>query len=176
MRCADRQPSLLALAAALLAGCGNPRPPAHEELRAPETLQVVKAPSAVIPAVVPRGDAPPAPAALPPPRTMKSWSEVRMQAAHRLASAHPETSYVGDTPETLLAIPVLEVELNGDGSIRKVVVLRHPRNALDTTQLAIDAMHRAAPFGNVSRLPRPWKFVETFLFDDDRRFKPKSLD
>ena len=38
------------------------------------------------------------------------------------------------------------------------------------------AVHRAAPFGDVSRLPRPWKFVETFLFDDDRRFKPRTLD
>ena len=99
-----------------------------------------------------------------------------MQAARRLVAAHPQSSYMGKPPLTLLAIPVLEVELNGDGSIRHVVVLRHPRQARDTTQLAIDALHRAAPFGNVSRLPRPWKFVETFLFDDDRRFKPRSLD
>jgi hypothetical protein len=28
----------------------------------------------------------------------------------------------------------------------------------------------------VSRLPRPWKFVETFLFNDDRKFKPRTLD
>ena len=43
-------------------------------------------------------------------------------------------------------------------------------------QIAIDSVHRAAPFGDVSRLPRPWKFTETFLFDDARRFKPRSLD
>jgi hypothetical protein len=28
----------------------------------------------------------------------------------------------------------------------------------------------------MSRLPRPWKFAEVFLFDDDRRFKPRTLD
>jgi hypothetical protein len=28
----------------------------------------------------------------------------------------------------------------------------------------------------VSRLPRPWKIVEVFLFDDNRRFKPRTLD
>jgi len=28
----------------------------------------------------------------------------------------------------------------------------------------------------VSHLPRPWKFIETFLFDDDRKFKPRTLD
>ncbi len=79
-------------------------------------------------------------------------------------------------PETLLAIPVLEIELNADGSIRAIDVLRHPRQARDTTQLAIDAVRRAAPFGSVARLPRPWKFAETFLFDDDRRFKPRTLE
>ena len=36
--------------------------------------------------------------------------------------------------------------------------------------------HINAPYGGVSRLPRPWKFSEVFLFDDNRRFKPRSLD
>jgi len=79
-------------------------------------------------------------------------------------------------PDQLLAIPVLEVELNGDGSVRRIEVLREPRQAKDTTKIAVDAIRRAAPFGDVSRLPRPWKFVETFLFDDDRKFKPRTLD
>ena len=38
------------------------------------------------------------------------------------------------------------------------------------------AVHRAAPFGDVSNLPRPWRFSEVFLFRDDKRFKPRSLD
>ena len=41
---------------------------------------------------------------------------------------------------------------------------------------AIDAVRRAGPFGDVSKLPRPWKFAEAFLFNDDRRFKPRTLD
>jgi hypothetical protein len=28
----------------------------------------------------------------------------------------------------------------------------------------------------VSRLPKPWKFNETFLFNDQRKFKPMTLD
>jgi hypothetical protein len=28
----------------------------------------------------------------------------------------------------------------------------------------------------VSRLPKPWKFVETFLYRDDKKFKPRTLD
>ena len=71
---------------------------------------------------------------------------------------------------------MLEIELNADGSVRRIDVLRQPRQARDTTQLAIDAVRRAAPFGDVSRLPKPWKFSETFLFDDERRFKPRTLE
>ena len=71
---------------------------------------------------------------------------------------------------------MLEIELNADGSVRRIEVLRQPRQARDTTQLAIDAVRRAAPFGDVSRLPRPWKFSETFLFDEQRRFKPRTLE
>ena len=93
-----------------------------------------------------------------------------------MVAANPEGTYIGAVPEPLLAIPVLEIELNGDGSVRRVNVQRRPTQAGDTVQLAIDAVHRAAPFGDVSHLPRPWKFSEVFLFRDDRRFKPRVLD
>ena len=113
---------------------------------------------------------------LPPPSTMRNWADVRKQAAQRMVAANPGGTYMGVPPEPLLAIPVLEIELNGDGSVRKVSVMRHPSQANDTTQIAIDAVKSAAPYGDVSRLPRPWRFTETFLFDDDRRFKPRTLD
>ncbi|WP_306524027.1 hypothetical protein [Dokdonella sp.] len=103
-------------------------------------------------------------------------SEVRLQAAHRLVASNPGGTYLGTVPDVLLAIPVLEVELHGDGSIRRINVLRRPGQAPETLQMAIDAMRRAAPFGDVSRLPRPWKFSETFLFNDERKFKPRTLD
>jgi hypothetical protein len=115
-------------------------------------------------------------AALAPPKPPRSHDELRMQAAHRLIDANPQQSYTGTVPEILLAIPVLEVDLNRDGSIKRIVVLRRPSQEPATVQLAIDALHRAAPFGDLSRLPAPWKFTETFLFNDERRFKPRSLD
>jgi hypothetical protein len=110
------------------------------------------------------------------PATMRNWNDVRRQAALRLVAANPAITYMGKVPDQLLAIPVLEVELNRDGSVRRIVTLREPRQAKDTLRIATDAIHRAAPFGDVSHLPRPWKFVETFLFDDDRKFKPRVLD
>lgn len=125
----------------------------------------------------PSGKAPAAtPQTLGPPKTPRSHAELRRQAAQRLVAANPDRTYMGTVPEVLLAIPVLEVELTADGHVRHVKVLRRPGQALDTVQLAIDAVHRAAPFGNVSGLPRPWVFSETFLFNDQRRFKPRTLD
>lgn len=94
----------------------------------------------------------------------------------RLVEANPERTYLGEVPAVLLAIPVLEIELRQDGSVKNIHVLRKPGQAPDTLQLAIDAVHRAAPFGNVSRMPQPWKFNEVFLFNDERRFKPRTLD
>jgi hypothetical protein len=113
---------------------------------------------------------------LPPPGPVRNWNELRKQAAQRIVAANPQITYMSTPPDPLLAIPVLEVELNADGSVRKIDVLRHPRQAKETTQIAIDAVRNAAPFGDVSRLPKPWRFTETFLFDDDKRFKPRTLD
>lgn len=120
--------------------------------------------------------APPRYVKLGPPGTSRSWEELRLQAAQRLVAAHPDTSFVGTPPSILLAIPILEIELNVDGSVRHITVMRVPGRAQDTLQLAIAAVHRAAPFGDVSRLKKPWKFVETFLFDEERRFMPRMLD
>lgn len=113
---------------------------------------------------------------LPAPQSPRSWGEARQQAARRLVAANPDITYMDKPPALLLAIPVMTVELNGDGSVRNISVMRYPSQARDTVNLAIAAIHRAAPFGDVSRLPKPWRFNETFLFNDDRKFKPMTLD
>lgn len=188
------------LAAMWLAGCGTrPVPPAAPAappgpLAPARPAPTATAPPAGIPlpgAQAPASPAPGstapagapvvatpsvAPAALPPAGRVRTWEEYRLQAARRLVAAHPGGTYMGPVPEPLLAIPVLEVELHADGRVREIRVLRQPGQARDTVQLAIAAVHRAAPFGPVEHLPRPWRFTEAFLFDDARRFKPRILD
>ena len=182
-----------------LAGCGlrQAAPPAATPAPAPVPSGTTRPPASPAPATsppppppppLPAAQAPPTPGLagpagrapryvkLGPPTPSRNWEEVRVQAARRLVAAHPDTSYMGQPQPLLLAIPVMEIELNGDGSIRSISVIRQPGQARDTVQLAIDALRRAAPFGDVSRLPKPWKFIETFLFNDDRRFKPRTLD
>ncbi len=113
---------------------------------------------------------------LPPPETPASWADARQQAARRLVAANPDITYMGKPPDILLAIPVMSIELHADGSIRRIAVMRYPSQARDTVETAMAAIRRAAPFGDVSRLPKPWKFNETFLFNDARHFKPMTLD
>ncbi|MDH4050589.1 MAG: hypothetical protein OEU93_03365 [Rubrivivax sp.] len=162
MRCTDERFAGLVAAVAttlLVAACGAPAPAPAPPAAPPPPAQALPAPS---------------PAA--PPRIARSWDEFRRAAALRIVAANPAGVYSGPAPDPLLAIPVLEIELDAEGQVRRITVLRVPTQAKDTTQLAIDAVRRAAPFGPVRQLSRPWKFVEVFLFDDERRFKPRTLD
>lgn len=155
----------LGLAAGGLSGCGGMPGRAPAAPPAPPPAPSTTAPGrAVRPAT-------PAPAA-----TARNWDEYQVLAARRLVQANPTSSYTGVPPQPLLAIPVLEIELYVDGSIQSIKVQRQPSQARETVQLAIDAVRRAAPFPPVGNLPKPWRFTEVFLFDDNRRFKPRSLD
>ena len=177
MRCIERGAGALLAAAISLSGCSSGGPEragtAGGVTVVTPTAPVVLAPSGPNAAAQ---EAARGAVRLAAPKPVRSWAELRLQAAQRLVAANPQGTYLGTVPETLLAIPVLEIELNSDGSVRRILVLRPPRQAKDTIEIAAAAVRRAAPFGDVSRLPRPWKFVETFLFDDDRRFKPRTLD
>jgi hypothetical protein len=106
----------------------------------------------------------------------RTWDDYRVSVGRRIIAANPNGTYTGLVPEPLLAIPVLEIDLNRDGSVRNIRVQREPSQASDTVQLAIDAVRRAGPFGDVSHLPQPWRLSEVFLFREDRKFKPRSLD
>lgn len=121
---------------------------------------------------------PPLPAPKPAEPLARDWRDYHRLAALRMIQANPDRTYTGPVPEPLKGIPILEVELHADGSIRRIEVSRRPRpaDAQHTTQLAIDAVRRAAPFPPVGHLPKPWKFTEVFLFDDHDRFKPRTLD
>lgn len=113
---------------------------------------------------------------LPPPAPPRDFDDLQQLFAQRLVAAHPEATYLGAAPDRLYAIPVLEVELERDGSVHRIVVLRRPSTGDEATRLAIAAVRNAAPYGDLSQVPKPWKVVEFFLFDDDLKFKPRTLD
>jgi hypothetical protein len=92
------------------------------------------------------------------------------------AAAHhaDQRGRAGPIPERLQSIPVVQVELNRDGSVRNVTVLRVPKFSPQTLQMAM-ADPPAGPFEPVGHLPRPWQYSETFLYNDDLKFQIRSL-
>jgi hypothetical protein len=108
----------------------------------------------------------------------RNWDEFKRSAARRMVLGSPNHAYLGKPPPMLFGIPILEVELNADGSVRHISVTRPPANvdAQDTIEIAKEAIHRAAPYGDMSKLAKPWKWTEVFLFNDKRQFKPRILD
>lgn len=179
-RCPSRRTWVLTLlASATLAACGSSgrRPAQAGASSAPSTPPAPGRTQPAAPAHPSRqslggSDVLP-PSAAGPART---WAEYRVQAARHLVRANPGGTYLGEVPDPLLAIPVLEINLNADGSVASIRVERHPRQAQDTVQIATAAVKRAAPFPPVGHLPKPWRFIEVFLFDDNRKFKPRTLD
>ena len=157
----------------LMTACSSGPPTAPGS---PIASGVDEMPASALPTTRSPGSAVKATLPLPPPGPSRDWVDYRLQAARRLVAANPNGTYTGAVPEPLLGIPVLRIELYGDGTVRKIVVLRHPQEAKDTSKLAEDAVRRAAPFGDVSSLPKPWHFTETFLFAADRKFKPRTLE
>jgi hypothetical protein len=115
---------------------------------------------------------------LPPAPPARNWDEFKKMAARRMVTASPQGSYMGKPPPMLFGIPIMEIELNADGSVRNVSVMRPPANSLaaNTVDFAREAIRRGGPYGDVSKLPKPWKWTEVFLFNDQRQFKPRSLD
>ena len=156
---------------ATLAACSTEKP-GPTVVPVPSTRPT---PTPVQPAPGGKGSAS-APKELPPAVAARNWDDFKKQAALRMVAANPSITYIGKVPDILLAIPVLEIELDANGSVCHIHVARHPGQAPETTQIAIDAVKRAGPYGDMKYLKKPWKFTEVFLFDDNRRFKPRTLD
>jgi len=146
----------------------------------PGTPATPVAPAAPPPEAPPAGSAPDLGprVMLPPAPALRTMDEFKRQAARRMVAASPRSSYMGKPPPILFAIPIIEIEVNADGSVRSLRPTRLPANpaAASTVDLAKEAIRRGAPYGDVSKLPRPWKWSEVFLFNEKSQFKPRTLD
>lgn len=99
----------------------------------------------------------------------------RVQTAKKIMQTNSAATFTGTLPNPLASIPVIEISLNADGSIGDLDVRRTPHFYPETAQIAMAAIRKAAPFGSVAHLPKPWVFNETFLFNDDLKFQLHSL-
>lgn len=132
-----------------------------------------KAPAAAPAKAPPKGK----PAAATPavPKTLEEFKKI---AARKMLAANPDVTYSGKPQQMNFGIPILEIELNDDATVKNISVVRPPANeaAASTVDIAMEAIKKAAPYGDISRLPKPVKWTEVFLFNDQKKFKPRSLE
>lgn len=163
-------------AAITLAGCASKPLPPHTPVPVPAPAPVpVPAPAPVVtaprPAVVPQA-APPAVSGLPAVRT---WAEYRRRAAQMIMAANSSAVASGKLQDPLYGIPVVQIQLNPDGTIRNLDFMRQSKVGPETNNLALQAVRRITSFGPVSNLPGPWQFNETFLYNDALKFQLRTI-
>ncbi|MEO8144201.1 MAG: energy transducer TonB [Betaproteobacteria bacterium] len=101
----------------------------------------------------------------------------KKSVAERIARASPDI-FEDPLPEMFKSIVVLDITIDREGRLAQVAVRRsNGYKALENR--AMDSVRRAAPFAEpaftVRRRDGSVKFMETFLFRDDGRFRVRSL-
>lgn len=116
----------------------------------------------------------PAPAPLIPPLTLDAY---KRSVAERITRASPDV-FAEPLPEMFKSIVVLDITIDHEGRLTQVAVRRsNGFKALE--HRAIESVRRAAPFGapafSVRGRDGSVRYLETFLFRDDGRFRIRSL-
>ncbi|MBS0435731.1 MAG: energy transducer TonB [Proteobacteria bacterium] len=147
---------------AWLAGCTTPPPPAA-------------------PAPAPAARAPAAPPAAAPAATNRRVSQAsnekayRQDAARAIYAAYPDSIYKGKLPPLLYAIAVVETELDANGNVRDVRMLRAPSHAPEVTARVRDMIRKASPLPAPARLGNSVKYTDTWLVDKSGKFQLDTL-
>ncbi|MFT3665610.1 energy transducer TonB family protein [Piscinibacter sp.] len=142
---------------AWLAGCSTEPPPAPT----PRT-PVARAPAT-----------PPAPANK---RVSAATNEraYRQDAARAIYAAYPDSIYKGKLPPLLYAIAVVETELDANGNVRDVRMLRAPSHAPEVTARVREMIRKASPLPAPARIGR-MKYIDTWLMDKSGQFQLDTL-
>ncbi|MBL0093555.1 MAG: hypothetical protein IPP50_15200 [Piscinibacter sp.] len=155
-------PKLGAAIAALacLAGCSTP-PPA----KAPAPAPVARVP---------------APAAAPVPPANRNISQATNEKAYRhdgaraIYAAYPDSIYKGKLPPLLYAIAVVETELDANGNVRDVRMVRAPSHAPEVTAKIRELIRKASPLPAPARMGAT-KYTDVWLFDKSGKFQLDTL-
>ena len=156
---------LSACAAALLASCAAPVPPAS-------------APAARAPA-----PAPAAPAARPPVATLPTPAlisnaltplDYRKDGARHIYSQNSNRIYKGKLPPLMHAVGVLQVDLDGRGNVRNMNWMRAPSHVPNVMREIERTVRAAAPFPAPVRLGGV-TYTEVWLWDKSGNFQLDTL-
>jgi protein TonB len=160
VRCIDPKLGAAIAALACLAGCSTP-PPA----KAPAPAPVARVP---------------APAAAPVPPANRNISQATNEKAYRhdgaraIYAAYPDSIYKGKLPPLLYAIAVVETELDANGNVRDVRMVRAPSHAPEVTAKIRELIRKASPLPAPARMGAT-KYTDVWLFDKSGKFQLDTL-
>ena len=122
-------------------------------------------------------DRPPAPvrgAEAPAPSAATSAAQYRMEAARHLYARYPQQVLRGKVPAHVYAIVVTETDVDAQGRVLAVRVLRGPASAQEVTPWVVAMIRQAAPLPPLQRMKRT-RYVETWLVDRSGQFQVRTL-
>ena len=121
------------------------------------------------------GPLPDVPGVAPPDTPAEAW---KMQFAQALHEHQPGKIFEGIPPNPLYAIIVLEIELDAKGGLRSVRNMRAPAHGAKERDAAIASVRAGGPYPAPPRVMLKngvAKFTETWLFDNQRKFRLRSI-
>ena len=122
-------------------------------------------------------DRPPAPvhgAEMPASSAATSAAQYRLEAARHLYARYPQQVLQGKVPAHVYAIVVTETDVDAQGRVLAVRVLRGPASAHEVTPWVIAMIRQAAPLPPMQRMNRT-RYVETWLVDRSGQFQVRTL-
>jgi len=106
--------------------------------------------------------------------TAETAKAYRMDAARHIYASYPERIYKGKLPPLVHAIVVLEMDLDANGQLKSINMIRVPTHAPEVTDAVKDMIRRAAPMPAPRRLGGT-KITEIWLVDKSGRFQLDAL-
>jgi periplasmic protein TonB len=106
--------------------------------------------------------------------TAETAKAYKVDAAKHVYKAYANQIYKGKLPPLVHAIVVLEVELDQNGAVRDVMMIRVPTHAPDVTARVKEMIHRVSPMPAPQRMGGV-KFTEVWLVDKSGKFQLDTL-
>lgn len=119
----------------------------------------------------------PTPAAAGPQRESAAEveKEYRLDAARHLYTAYPGRIYRGKLPPLMYSVMVVETEIDAEGQVRGVNVVRKPA-ADEVGPWVVSMIRGAGPFPVPAKLPgKTVRYTDIWLVDKSGRFQVDTL-
>lgn len=98
----------------------------------------------------------------------------RHDGARAIYAAYPDSIYKGKLPPLLYAIAVVETELDANGNVRDVRMVRAPSHAPEVTAKIRELIRKASPLPAPARMGAT-KYTDVWLFDKSGKFQLDTL-